>query len=444
MPKLVVANVPEEMLGDLSEISPDKRKAFGQGAQRMLWHAGDGDVLVLPRRPDPVFLEYVTELTGSRAATLHVVVPPPGELGSDLVTADRLADAAFRDELRTLLARRPVDEIVCTYSDLAVTGLATALDIEYALPGHAFSAQGGDALANSKTVFRAVAAGNGVPIAPGLITDRPEHAESEIGSLLEAGHDVMVKQQFSGGGLGNEILTRTEVARPSGAANVVVLADAGAVHAYVTERWSWLTQYKGHSLVVERYFDGSSTVYAEFLATDEGCELRGTGEILMEPVATGEVIPPQSVTPETISELVETGRRASEAFRVMGYRGTICADAIRTPDGEVLFTETNGRLTASSHLHLNLIGRVVGEAYRDRRVFLERSGRWAVPSLTEALTRLEDAGLDYDPVTKLGVVVTADYTPAIGRVTYCVVAHDLDSAHGCEEKIAALLSGPRR
>lgn len=443
MSKLFVVNVPEEMLGDLSEVPPEKRKAFGQGAQRMLWHVGEGDVLVLPHRPDQAFFEYVTELTGSGNAALHVVVPPPGELGSDLVTADRLADAGFRQELRALLARHPVDEIVCTYSDLAITNLATALDIEYALPGHTFSAQGGDSLANSKTVFRAVAAGNGVPIAPGLVTDRPEHAESEIDALLEAGHAVMLKQQFSGGGLGNEILTRTEMVRPSGAPDVVELADTGAVHAYVTERWSWLTQYKGRSLAIERYFDESSTIYAEFLATDEGCELRGTGEILMGPVATGEVIPPQSVGPETISELVETGRRTSEAFRVMGYRGTICVDAIHTPDGEVVFTETNGRLTASSHLHLNLIDRVVGEAYRDQRVFLERSGRWAVPSLTEALTRLEEAGLSYDPVTKLGVVVTADYTPVIGRVTYCVVAQDLESAHVYEEKIATLLSDTR-
>ncbi|MFJ9555269.1 peptide ligase PGM1-related protein [Nocardiopsis sp. NPDC101807] len=442
MTALIVVNVPEEMVGDIGRIPVEKRRAFGLGAQRMLWYAEDGDVLVLPSRPSADFMDYVTGLTGTRASTLRFVIPPPGRFGPDILTADRLVDPVFLRDLEKALADRPVDRITCTYSDLAVTAMASAVGVEEALPGHAFSAQGGDALVNSKAVFRAVAAGNGIPVAPGVITDSPDHAEGTIESLLADGAPVMVKQQFAGGGLGNEILSRAEGVRAAGAAGVVVLADRDAVRRYVRDRWEWLTGHKGHSLIIERYFPDSTTVYAEFVADDDGCVFRGAGEILMEPVATGEVIPPQSVGPGELAELVETGRRACEPFRLMGYRGTLCADAIRTPEGGLVFTEVNGRLTASSHLHVNLIDRVVGRDRRDGRVFLERAGRWAVPSFAEALSRLGGSGLGYDPHSGLGVVVTADYAPVTGRVTYCAVAEDLDAARALEERVANLLSDP--
>ncbi|MFD3688779.1 peptide ligase PGM1-related protein [Nocardiopsis sp. NPDC058631] len=442
MATLIIVNVPEEMVGDIGRIPVEKRRAFGLGAQRMLWYAEDGDVLVLPSPPGPDFMDHVTGLTGTRASTLRFVIPPPGRFGPDILTADRLVDPVFLRDLAKTLADRPVDRIICTYSDLAVTAMASAVGVEDALPGHAFSAQGGDALVNSKAVFRAVAAGNGIPIAPGVITDRTEHAESAIESLLADGAVVMVKQQFSGGGLGNEILSRTDGVRAAGAGSVVVLADREAVQGYVSDRWEWLTGHRGHSLIIERYFPDSTTVYAEFVAEDDGCVFRGAGEILMEPVATGEVIPPQSVRPGEVAELVEIGRRACEPFRVMGYRGTLCADAIRTPDGELLFTEVNGRLTASTHLHVNLVDRVVGRERRDDRVFLERAGRWAVPSFTEALRRLADAGLGYDPRSGLGIVVTADYAAVTGRVTYCAIAKDLDAARSLEERVETLLSDP--
>ncbi|MBE7702231.1 hypothetical protein H9623_18220 [Oerskovia sp. Sa1BUA8] len=441
MPKVIIPNVPEEMVGDISRIPVEKRRAFGLGSQRLLWYAEDGDVVVLPTEPTPEFVAHVTSLTGVAPETLRFVSPPPGVHGGDILTADRLVDPRLVADLREALVDRAVDSVVCIYSDLAVAHLVAAAGIGPALAGFEFSSQDGDALANSKAVFRAVAVANGVPVAPGGITSLPEVAEHRIEEILGAGNVVMVKQQYSGGGLGNEILAREEGVRPQGAATVRLLADREAVHDYVRERWDWLTGHKGHATIVEQFFEGAVTVYVEFVVTDDECVFRGAGEILMEPVATGEVIPPQSVEGEVLAVLVELGRRACEPYRAMGYRGTLCADGIVTPDGGVYFTEVNGRLTASSHLHVNLIDRVVGREWRDRRVFLERASRWEVPSLTEALTRLAESGLGYDPATRTGVVVTADYTAATGRVTYCVVAETYERALDVEAQVLERLSG---
>ncbi|GAA3853445.1 hypothetical protein GCM10022243_18830 [Saccharothrix violaceirubra] len=437
MAKLIIANSrTEEMVGDLSLLTPDERVAGGWGAQRLFWFASDGDVLVLPWVAQDRYVDYVLGLTGTDRASLTLVVPPTGYLGEELLTPDRLADEGFRARLREALAGKGIDRIVTAYDDAYVVDLAKHLGIEHALPGFAFSEQGGDALVNSKAAFRAVAAGVGVAIAPGTIAGRPELAESTIGAILGRGDSVIVKKEFAGGGFGNEILATDATVRPAGARNVVLLADADAIKAYVAEKWSWLTGGRDDRLVIEQYFTGSATVYAEFVVADDASHLLGTGEILMEPVAIGEIVPPRSITPEQHVELVDAGRRLCDAFRGLGYRGNISADAIRTGDGRIVFSETNGRLTGSTHLHAVLRDRMLRPDFRGERVMVERAV-WSVPSFEGAVDALVAAGLAFDPETGTGVVLTGNYVPVNGKVMYCVVGKDFESA----EAVAASLAG---
>lgn len=207
-------NRTEEMVGDLTGMTPLERLFAGCGAQRMLWFAEDHDVLVLPWAPDPAYLGYVTGLTGTRAESLTVVVPPSGGEGNDILTPDRLADPGFREELRRALAGRRVDKVLAISPNAAVADLAVALGAEHALPGHAFAAQGGNALVNSKAVFRALAAGAGVPVPPGTVATSPQQVEAAVNGLLEQGHSVMMKVEYQAGGFGNEILSRDEQVTP--------------------------------------------------------------------------------------------------------------------------------------------------------------------------------------------------------------------------------------
>src|SRR5205085_5720927 len=130
----------------------------------------------------------------------------------------------------------------------------------------------------------AVAAGAGIPIAPGIVASHRYQAVDAIEAQLCADRQVMVKLDFAAGGYGNEILTRTPGVHASGALNVVALPNVAAVTGYVDERWSWLTGGRDDRLVIERFVPDATTVYAEFTATDDGCVLHGMGEILMEPV----------------------------------------------------------------------------------------------------------------------------------------------------------------
>jgi hypothetical protein len=432
---LIVGNSrTEEMAGELAALTPLERRVGGCSALRSLWFARSGDVVVLPYPPQDSYLAYVTGLTGTDPESLAVRIPPSGALGTDLLTPDRTADSDFREQLRAVVHERGVDQLMAVYKDVPMAQLAEAVGLR--LPGHSFSAQGGDALINSKAAFRAVAAGAGVPIAQGLATTRRDEAEGMVNQLFAAGHTVIVKQEFRGGGIGNEILSPRPGVRVSGAPRAVVLPDAAAVADYFAQQWGWLTVDGRHRLVVERYLADCDTVYAEFFVGDDGPRLSGVGELLMEPVAVAQVIPAQALTPVTRATLLAAGQRMARAVHAMGYRGYLSTDAVLTPAGEIFITETNGRISGSTHLHIAIEDRVLDAAHRGRRVLLEHYG-WAVPSFVDAVERLTDAGLGFDRHTGTGVLLTSVLMPD-RSVTYCVIAEDLESARAIERRLRAL------
>ncbi len=156
----------------------------------------------------------------------------------------------------------------------------------------------------------------------------------------------------------------------------------------------------------------------------------------MEPVAVGEIVPAQALTPAGRAVLVESGLRLCGSLHAMGYRGYLSADAVLTPAGEIVFTETNGRISGSTHLHISIGARVLDAAHRGRRVLLQRGG-WAVPSFATAVERLKDADLAFDREAGLGVVLVSDLMPD-GTLAYCVVAEDLESAQTLNRQLIRL------
>jgi hypothetical protein len=427
-------NRTAEMAGDLTALGPVERLASGCGAQRALWFARDGDVLVLPRELDADYVRYVTALTGVRSRSVRIIAAAAGYAGPDLLTEDRLADPALRDEVREALGGRAPERVFAFYPDASVVALARSLGAEQAVPGHAFLAQGGSTSANSKALFRAVAAGIAIPIAQGAVAASRPEADEAINGLLDAGHPAIVKLEFQSGSYGNEILSPTGGLEPYGARRVEVLADAAAVREYLDRRWDWLTDSGRRRLVVERYYVGARPIYAEFLVSDECVRYTGQGELLMAPVFDGVVIPVPGLAPDDLGVLVDSCRSLCEAFRAFGYRGTMSVDGFVTRDGEVLLNETNSRVSGSTHLHDVIGPRIVGRPHLGRRVLFERGG-WAVPSFGEAAELLSESGLAYDPETRAGVILVCDFTTVDGTVRYCVVAENITAAREIERKL---------
>lgn len=432
MTRLLVGN-------DFIEDVRDDRGWTGWWVQRLAWFARSGDVLVLPTPPDRAFFDYVAHLTGVPFEQLSIVVPPSGSGPDGMLGADRLEDPALADSLRAALAGRDVDDVIALWPDQAVARLMRSLGIESAMPGYGFVAQAGGVLANSKSAFRTVAAGVGVPLPDGAVCTSRRVLVRAVEDLLETGEAVVAKHDWMSGGRGNEILSTVDGIRPIGARRVVRVDGRADIEAWADERWSWLSSAGRGRPVVEHYLRDSSAYFCEFSISDGSVDFRGDGELLSAPYAVGQVMPPQDLEPEVREEITEGGRRLAEAIAAMGYRGILGPDAIVTPQREVMFTEWNGRVTGSTHIYEQIGRGVVGPSFGSDRMILERvwPREWSVADFSDARARLEASGLAYDRVELTGVVLTNAFDGTNG-VMYCVVGASADAAWVVDRELAAV------
>lgn len=430
---------------DFSEDARSDRGWTDWWVQRLLWFADAGDVLVLPSKPEPAFVSHVTGLTGVDAGTLRFVtpsatLPAPSTLTPELLTAPTLVA-----DVRSAVGSDPVTEVLALWPDTAVARFATLLGHQQAMPGHGFVAQGGGFLVNSKSAFRAVAGGAGAPMPEGAVCTSKAVAEHAILDLLDGGEPVIVKHDFLSGGRGNEILTTGAAFRPVGARRVVTVDGRAAVRAYLEENWGWLSGEGRGRPVAERYHRDSSAYFVEFHVGDDEIIYGCAGELLSAPYAVGQVMPPNGLAGAAMDALVAGGRKLAEALRAIGYRGVLSPDSIVTPDGDVLFTEYNGRVTGSTHVYRGIGARVVGQGFGQDRMILDRvwPEGWSVTGFADALDRLTAAGAAYDPVTRSGVVLSNPFDGRNG-VMYCVVAPDMDQAWAMDRELREVFAARPR
>ncbi|KOG89654.1 preATP grasp domain-containing protein [Streptomyces varsoviensis] len=450
MPRLLIGN---DFTEDLENAGEQRLATARWHAKRAVFFARDHDVLVLPEAPDDSFVRYVTALTGTDPASLAVVTPPEPAM----LTPATLADPSLRERVRATLAGRRIDAVIPLHPDPAAVDLARGLGLLDAVAGHAFIAQGGGSLANSKAVFRALAAGTGAPIPEGAVCADPEAAARAVCPLFEQGHPVIVKHEYRQATRGNEILSPVGGITAWGARRLTVLGDSGAVAGYLRDHWGELAGDggQGHRLVVERYFPGSTALFAEFTLTDAGTgpgtgggsgtgrgtgtgiEPAGQGEMVYDPKPSAQIMPVRTVDPELTAELLARGRALCEPLHAMGYRGTLSTDAIVTPAGQLYFTEFNGRTTGSSHIYAEIGARIVGPDYPARRVLLEHVA-WPVTSFDRAVAALSDAGLAYSQDTRTGVVISTAFDAAYKDLCFCAVSEDLAGARKLRQRVLDL------
>jgi hypothetical protein len=441
VPKLIVSNQrTDEMIGDLGSLTPEYRRYVAGQAQRMVWLAEPGDVLVLPVELDEEFLSYVAGLKGIDRASWAVLVPPVGRLGEDVLSRDRLEDAGFVARLRDAVREHAVRTILPFHFDRVSVRLARALGLDEHTPGFPFAAQGGTTLLNSKATFRALAVGHGIPVPYGTVTDDRAEAEEFIRQAFDAGRPVIVKQDFHVGGIGNEIVSPVPGIRPIGAVGTEVIVGPAALAAHLDRRWAHYTGPHRSRVVLEHYTPESPAVYSELLVSDDGVRLVGHGEMRMKPVINGLIVPAPSRQLAAFAAFLDDSRRLSETLRRIGYRGSLSVDAIVTPEERILVNEINGRVVGSAHIH-RIGEELVGGDYPDTHVLVEKR-RVAFPDFRTTLDKLVAAGLAYDRTRRTGVVVTVhDNGRTGGFGGSCLIAEDDAAARALEEEVDALFGG---
>jgi hypothetical protein len=390
------------------------------------WFAEEGDAIILMDAPDPVFVEHVTRLTGADLSKLRFHVMPSRWTGGNF-DAWSLLDRGFQDALAADAVA--ATEVVALWPSPEVGWLVKSLGIEHKLPGAAFWREGGGTLANSKALFRALAAGVGVSVALGGVCRTNDDAFRLSGHLLHEGHAFMVKRSYGGGGAGNEIVAtqRLSVSHAGHASAETIEATPESLHVYWERRWPWASSDGAHPVVIEAFVPDARTLYAEVLCANDGVGTSKIGELQFEDGRIArEFFPAQDVPPAVLAQLHDGADRLGQAYRATGYRGFLSLDSVVTSDGRVLLTEANARFTSSTHLYEPIAHKVARIAEVPGRVVMQTTSppSWQLQSLSELLEKLSSHGLAFDPVLRRGVLAVTPVVHGSGQLLLAAVAEN--------------------
>lgn len=402
--------------------------------QRIFWFAREGDLVVVPAHPDEQFLRYATSLTGVDPSTLRIHVPPPGRYERRLLDPESLTDEDFLRNIASDLGE--VSEIFALWPSAQVAQFAAALGLSERLPGADFVAQGGGELVNNKSYFRALAAGCGVPIAPGAVCRSPAEGVTAMTRLLARTGAVVVKQAHNGAGVGNQIVIRRDDLESGhvGARHIHRLGqETGAVEDYWDQRWDWASAGGRFAVVVEEFRPNAVSVYSEHYVDDAEVRPTETGILLyVKRRLSHQIVPLRGVDPAIHDRMVVLGTRLAEAYRAVGYRGYLSADAVVDADGHVIFTEVNAQVSGSLHIYDVIAHRIIDTSAQPERSVVEHHvpPTWAVADFDDFVGAVRELGCGYDPASRSGVIVSMPIIPLqVNRAQFlfCI-------AYGTEEE----------
>lgn len=394
--------------------------------QRIFWLAREGDVVLLSAPPDEDFLTHVAGLTGIDKGRLKIIVLPEGRDGCLLFDPLVLISEDFVARLRPLV--RDCSEILCLWPSVQVAELAYMLGLENVFAGAPFFKQGGDALANSKATFRAVAAGAGTPIPEGLVCRTIEEFQASTQAQVASGRALMVKQSHNGAGAGNCIIVPFGTGPgTAGASHTRHFASVADVDRISQELWAWASAQDRFPVVLEEFKSGYRTIYFEYIAEEGGVRFAAAGALEYDDgKLLREHTPLMWDIPERVlRQGIADGLKLAERYHAMGYRGYMSADAILGDDGDLLFTEMNARIGGSPHVYDGIWRRVVQRAPEVDRYIVQylTPVYWRALSTIEVIEGLARVGAAYDARTRTGAMLGIPPHAEIGGSSYllCLV-----------------------
>jgi hypothetical protein len=396
-------------------------KGWSAQAPRKIWLARPGDVLISPVPLREDFLRYAGLLLGLPDGAVEVVVVPdlPGVGMPEAVRHHGLAETLTR-----LAGRHPRTRLLPIVLDSAAVALAAELGISV-FPFTAGRPGAGVLSAvdrlNTKTGFRAVAKARGIRMPEGRVC-RGGELPGAVARMLGRFGRVVVKPARSAGGHGIRFLSRHDPAvRPE--------RDS-------TGLW-----------IVEQHVRHTKEVSVQCVVETAGPRVVFSGEMLTRDGSfTGYRSPLRGVPPDTIVELEGWGLALGQHLATCGYAGPYGIDGLLGTDGTLYATESNVRRTATTTPQA-MVTRLSHAAGRPNPAWLiaKRTTR-ARHTFSQAVRRLDTAGLAYRPAHGEGIVLYAGGTDSAGGSTgpgtdwrYAVMGHSHRRIEELESEIATVL-----
>lgn len=437
MRRLWVGNCNSEYMVDRLE-DLDPREALGTPvvASRMVWLLREGDALVLPQPVDAAYVAHVGAMMDFSPARVNLL--DPQDRGVRVLSQQVLWQPEMLARLKKLVAVPGEWEIRAYLPDRGVSALALEIGLPEAAVS-AFDTQGGAELFNSKAVFRALAAGIGVPVPDGAVCATSGDLERALERLTVPTGAVIVKADRSGGGAGNLLCYKDAGMTAAGAAGTHPLNTDKDRRAIIAHTGLAQSHAPHGQVVAETYHPDCRSLCLEVHCPGPHSgppRLLNVGEMLMEPIWNGFIMPAQSIPSRVLEEVVGHTLRLADAMSAFGYRGPVNIDAIINSAGHVWFNEVNARLGGCTHLH-HLATQLLGPHWQNSHVLVSHNDL-PTPSIRALLNAMDRDQLSFNPTTGSGVVITGDDTLNQRTVEYAALAPDLESAQALERRLRNL------
>lgn len=396
---------------------------------RFLWHAEDGDIVILPERVDPRYVRYVTEMLGIPQDALHVI-----EINS-LLTDETLLDKSLVSAVKEYIADK---ENVVLHPFVQTRGtveFGRQLDARIGF-GESFAHENGVDLLNSKANFRKIAAGVGLPIASGTVARSRHELYEALRVFRRTGNPLIVKHDHAGGGHGNIILAPKSSVRSNLPGARKFLNLDSSLKYLAREIWRELTDDSYSTVTVEVYEESQERFYLEYNLTNECPLLLSTGSIrygnygLEEPPKWTGLEVPFALQSSDAVLAVGQGQSIVNLIHSLGYRGMLNLDGIITSDGRVIFQEVNARW-GGGLVYDVIARRLLGKSYPRTHV-LRSLLDMPETDHDELMEKLTKTGLHYSAGQKEGAIILANRSD-LGNGAELLLIASKDNSLDCME-----------
>jgi hypothetical protein len=398
------ANFLSDLAVDLDE--GEVLAQWAQQAPRKAWLLRPGDVLVSPVPLGKEFLEYVTGLTGVPSESVTVIAVPP--VGA-VPLAQAVRQAGLTDRLRAL-AGEPGAALLPTALDASAIGFARDLGLTvhpYSTVDDAEAALKITMRLNTKAGFREVAERLGMRLPAGQVCRRPE-VDGVVREFLGQYERVVIKPDRSAGGHGMRFVARGDL---EGGPAVELDVIGGPVGTWVVEERVDVSA--SVSIQLETNASGTRVLFSGAMHTNQGS-------------FTGYVSPLPPSCVHVAGELEEWGLQLGRYLADYGYAGPFGVDALVSTDGAVYADESNIRRTATTTPHTMVTRLTAGSAVGRPAWSLSKGYTRRPFSFEQALARLREHHLAFEPARREGVVLYVD-APSDGRSwRYAVISANAD------------------
>jgi hypothetical protein len=406
--RTILGNLVNDVM--IADAPPAYARTMASVTPRKVWLAAPGDCVVVLAPCTPVFRDYVAGINGVAPDEYDLVEPDRPFLGHALDLVQELG-AVGRVAARPVLQPFVLDRYVTEFA--ASTGMR--IDGYQSPPGPETIAA--VRAINTKSGFREIAAGLGLPVAPGGSAATTRELADRLREFLSSRPAAIVKMNRSSNGFA------TTVVRADHSESVAAqVADIAGQHGESPTGW-----------VYEELLNFTAVPSLELTVGEDGPELFSTCDQRTTNNAwTGMTSPAsQAGIDRTYPAALAIGRWLYDR----GYRGIFDLDCCLLDRGYVV-TEANVRRTGGTYLEE--LARTLRPG--EDQVHWMADARLGAQNLSfeAAADALERAGLA-DPQASVRVVLTADTVELDGKWRYLIVGADGDQVRAAEEEVSKIL-----